>query len=144
MTDSGPDWNTLIAAGQIEVICTRLQSKVTTYIAALDEELRRRTEPSICKALDNLEKASAQFRFRVNQIRSIREKEPYMTHTEATPESARHLEHAARCLAALARAMSEATDEECKRRIADAICHALSDVARAGAVFRTTGNTASS
>src|SRR5260363_185228 len=59
-----------------------------------------------------------------------------MTHTETTRESACHLERASRCLASLANAMSEA------RRITDAICHALSDVARAGAVFRTTGNVA--
>jgi hypothetical protein len=59
-----------------------------------------------------------------------------MTHAETTRESARHLEQASRCLAALANAMSEATDAEGKRRIADAICHALSDVARAGAIFR--------
>ncbi|CCD28972.1 hypothetical protein CAGGBEG34_190147 [Candidatus Glomeribacter gigasporarum BEG34] len=61
-----------------------------------------------------------------------------MTHTETTRESACHLERASRCLASLANAMSEA------RRITDAICHALSDVTRAGAVFRTTGNVAAS
>src|SRR5260364_267336 len=53
-----------------------------------------------------------------------------MTHTETTRESACHLEQASRCLASLANAMSEATDEEGKRRITDAICHALSNVAR--------------
>src|SRR5260363_101705 len=67
-----------------------------------------------------------------------------MTHTETTHESACYLERVSRCLASLANAMSEATDEEGKRRITDAICHALSDVARAGAVFRTTGNVAAS
>src|SRR5260364_125101 len=61
-----------------------------------------------------------------------------MTHTETTHESACYLERVSRCLASLANAMSEATDEEGKRRITDAICHALSDVARAGAVLPTT------
>lgn len=59
-----------------------------------------------------------------------------MTHTETTRESARHLEQACRCLASLTNAMSEATDEECKQRIANAIQHVLADVASAGAVFR--------
>ncbi len=59
-----------------------------------------------------------------------------MTPTETTRESARHLERASRCLASLARAMHEATDEECKRRIAEVIRHALADVSSAGAVFR--------
>jgi hypothetical protein len=59
-----------------------------------------------------------------------------MTHTETTRESARRLEQASRCLATLARAMHEATDEECKRRIAEVIRHALADVSSAGAVFR--------
>lgn len=67
-----------------------------------------------------------------------------MTHTETTRESAQRLEQASRCLASLARAMRETTDEECKKRIIDAICHAVSDVTRAGAVFRTTGNVAAS
>jgi hypothetical protein len=59
-----------------------------------------------------------------------------MTHTENMNESARHLEQACRCLASLANAISEATDEECKKQIAGAIQHALNDVASAGAVFR--------
>src|SRR5260364_271385 len=59
-----------------------------------------------------------------------------MTHTETTRESACHLEQASRCLASLANAMSEATDEEGKRRITDAICHALSNVARATALVK--------
>src|SRR5260363_41288 len=67
-----------------------------------------------------------------------------MTHTETTHESAQRLEQASRYLVSLARAMREATDEECRKQIADVICHALSDVARAGAVFRTTGNVAAS
>src|SRR5260363_428000 len=67
-----------------------------------------------------------------------------MTHTETTHESAQRLEQASRYLVSLARAMREATDEECRKQIADVICHALSNVARAGAVFRTTGNAAAS
>src|SRR5260364_15646 len=67
-----------------------------------------------------------------------------MTHTETTHESAQRLEQASRYLVSLARAMREATDEECRKQIADVICHALSNVARAGAVFRTTGNVAAS
>ncbi|WP_158641830.1 hypothetical protein [Candidatus Glomeribacter gigasporarum] len=67
-----------------------------------------------------------------------------MTHTETTRESAQRLEQASRYLASLARAMREATDEECRKQIADVICHALSNVTRAGAVFRTTGNVAAS
>src|SRR5260364_312586 len=56
-----------------------------------------------------------------------------MTHTETTHESAQRLEQASRYLVSLARAMREATDEECRKQIADVICHALSNVARAGA-----------
>lgn len=63
-----------------------------------------------------------------------------MTHTETTRESARHLEQSCHCLAALAKAMSNATAEECKRLITEAIRHALGDVSiSAGAVFRAVG-----
>src|SRR5260364_171451 len=51
-----------------------------------------------------------------------------MTHTETTHESAQRLEQASRYLVSLARAMREATDEECRKQIADVICHALSNV----------------
>src|SRR5260364_228165 len=67
-----------------------------------------------------------------------------MTHTETTHESAQRLEQASRYLVSLARAMREATDEEWRKQIADVICHALSNVARAGAVVRAPRTVAAS
>lgn len=60
-----------------------------------------------------------------------------MTHTETIHESARHLKSAGRCLASLASAMSETTNEKCREQIVEAIRYALGDVSRAGAAFHS-------
>ncbi len=50
----------------------------------------------ILRLISDIQKAWEAFRS-IADIHSTREKEPYMTHTEMIPESARHLEHNARC-----------------------------------------------